>query len=967
MSHPSQKPRFPAALRQVLFRCLACAFLGGGWLRVCGQTAESPGTPARPLIVSAANDNYPYTFANESGALTGFAVDVFDAVAKRMDVRFTRVSLPGMEDLRRFGDGEFDVGLWHPHIPGRDSKAEYSVPILAVQGAVFVRKGDHRFATLGDIRDQRARVATPTQGEVFALAQGLDHGLVTKASSPECLRLLADGKVDVVLLARLTGLAQAHYLGITNVEAVGPSLEGFTVRYCFAVRRGGTGLVAKLNEGLAILFQTGEYERIYQKWFARYEPVGFSREQVIGFVAFGLAIALVGVLWALARQRQLRRRIARQAEELDESRSILAEAQSFARLGYWRHQFDGAPGATWSDEAFRIFERDPQQGVPDVEAMIGYAIAADRGRWRAAMEDLRVNGRAYDLHLTIEPRPDLQRTIHIRARLANDHAGRRTGTFGTVQDVTAWHSAEEALRQSEQLLRALYENLPLALGVVERARGEWLVVSLNPAAVRQFDLPAEPPAGRALAQLGLAPEWLQYWVRLFTRCVDEGKPLNLDFAREAPQRAFAITLVPLGQAAGRARCCFLMEDVSERRQKDAEISQGRRLRAIGELVGGIAHEFNNLLTPILLNSDLLQTEWAHVPALHQELKMIADAARRSAELTRRLLAFGRKSEQQSELLDLRAAVETNAELVRHAFDRRIRIEVNVPDGLPPLYLNSADLHQILLNLLVNARDTLTEKLAHPPAGEWTPCIQIEAVSRPVGSVAPFEPDKNPLPSGWVRLTVRDNGRGMFPAVRERIFEPFYTTKQVGQGTGLGLATVWHLVVGFGGRVNVDSVPEEGSAFHVFLPFRTIPAVTAPAAQSAPAVALGPARSLRLLLVEDEEAVANLISALLRRQSHTVTLAPNGLEGWERLSATPDAFDGVIMDLNMPGLNGQELARRARALAYDRPMVAVSGRVTEEDRTELARLGVRTILQKPFTLEELKKALAMAFVDPPKSR
>jgi CheY-like chemotaxis protein len=185
------------------------------------------------------------------------------------------------------------------------------------------------------------------------------------------------------------------------------------------------------------------------------------------------------------------------------------------------------------------------------------------------------------------------------------------------------------------------------------------------------------------------------------------------------------------------------------------------------------------------------------------------------------------------------------------------------------------------------------------------------------------------------------------AVIERIFEPFYTTKQVGQGTGLGLATVWHLVVELGGRVNVESVPGEGSAFHVFLPYRSLPSAVAPAVQPGSAAIAGSARSLRLLLVEDEEAVASLISTLLKRQGHQITLAINGLDGWERLSATPDAFDGVIMDLNMPGLNGQELARRARALAYDRPLVAVSGRVTEDDRTELARLGVRTILQKPF--------------------
>jgi signal transduction histidine kinase/ABC-type amino acid transport substrate-binding protein/ActR/RegA family two-component response regulator len=949
-----KKSRLPSAVRAgaifVLGACLLPRSVADGAARA----------PEVPLVVSAATDNFPYSYQDSSGRITGFAVDVFDAVASRMGLQFRRVPMPAMDDLRRFGAGEFDIGQWQPRIPGHDAEAEYSAPILVVQGTIFVRKGNRRFATMQDLRAQHARVATPTQGRVFALEQGLEADCVSTASSPECLRLLADGKVDAVLLSRLTGLAQAHHLGITNVEPVGHSLSGFVVRYCFVTHKGDTELMARLNEGLASLYQTEEYDRIYQRWFARYEPAAFSREELIIFVAAMLAFALIIVFWVLVRQRQLRDRITRQAEELAENRQILAEAQAFASLGCWRSHFDQPELNSWSEESYRIFERDPRLGVPGVAEMINYAVPPDRGRWRDAIAGLQADGNDYDLHLAIEPKADCRKTIHILARPVSDHTGRRIGSFGTMQDVTAWQAAEEALRQSEQLLRALYENLPLALGVVERARGEWFVVSLNPAAVRQFALTSEPPSGQALSQLGLRPEWLQYWSRLFTRCVDESHPFKLELSRDDERRDYAITLVPLGQSGGHARCCFLIEDVSERKQKDSEIAQGRRLRAIGELVGGIAHEFNNLLTPILLSSDLLQTEWAHEPRLRDELKLIADAARRSAELTRRLLAFGRKSEPHAEALELRAVVETNEELVRHAFDRRIRLETNLAPDLPTLFLNTADLHQVLLNLLVNARDTLTDKLARPPATTWIPCIRIEATSQPTGSVTPFEPGKHPLPTAWIKLTVRDNGRGMSQSVIERIFEPFYTTKQIGQGTGLGLATVWHLVANFGGRVDVESVLGEGAAFHVFLPVRPVPVGPVVSGSAAADHTKGPARSLRLLLVEDEEAVANLVSALLRRQGHEITLASNGLDGWERLSATPDAFDAVIMDLNMPGLSGQELARRARGLAYHRPMVAISGRVTDDERAGLARLEITTVLQKPFTLDELREGLARAF-------
>jgi len=916
------------------------------------------------LSTGAATDNYPYSFTDSSGRLQGFAVDVLDAIAVQMHLRIRRVPMTAMEDLRRFSAGEFDIGQWHPNFGTGGRNTEYSAPVLVVQGAIFVRKGDRRFTSMADLKREQVLIASPPQGSAFAVAQGIPNSHVLTASSPECLQLLSDGKVDAVLAARLTGLSQTQHLGIVNVETVGPSLEGFTVRYCIAAHEGNSALIAQLNEGLALLFQTGEYDRIYQRWFQRFEPARFTREQFVVSVAGALAISLLVALWALARQRQLRADLSTQASELAASRRILNEAQLFAGLGHWERIFGDPDRATWSEQTYRIFERSPSLGVPSFDELVAMVLPADRSRWQGALEGLHSVGRSFELDITAEPRPGTSKVLHLRGRPLYNEEGKLIGSFGTVQDVTIPRAVEEALRRSEQLLRALYENLPLALGVVERVRGEWRVVSLNPEAVRQFSLPAAPAAGQALNSLGLPAEWVQYWSRLFDRCVASTEPLQTELSREDQPGDFAITLVPLAADPTPARCCFLVDDITERKQKDTEISQSRRLRAIGELVGGIAHEFNNLLTPILLNADLLQAEWAHVPELHGELKLIANAARRSAELTRRLLAFGRKSEQRSEVIALPALVEASTALIRHTFDRRIRIDLAMAPDLPQLFLNAADLNQIFLNLLLNARDTLMDKLARPPQPGWTPCIQISAKVVPADSAVPipFEDGKHPPPQCWVRVSVIDNGRGMPPAVLERIFEPFYTTKQVGQGTGLGLATTWHLVNSCGGHIEVSSTFGEGSSFDVFLPVRQPPegkSSSNPPFAAVPAAA-SESGGLRLLLVEDEEPVANLISTLLKRQGHMLTIATDGLQGWNLVSSAPGDFDAVILDLNMPGLNGIQLLDRARAIGFNKPIAAVSGRVTEEDRAELTRLGVRTIILKPFTVEELQSALASAF-------
>jgi len=205
---------------------------------------------------------------------------------------------------------------------------------------------------------------------------------------------------------------------------------------------------------------------------------------------------------------------------------------------------------------------------------------------------------------------------------------------------------------------------------------------------------------------------------------------------------------------------------------------------------------------------------------------------------------------------------------------------------------------------------------------------------------------------------------MRPEVIERLFEPFYTTKQVGSGTGLGLATVWHLTTGFGGRVEVESTFGQGSSFHILLPVHAEPSSTLPASApedvASPASAAAPAPIRNLLLVDDEQAIAELVAKFLRRHGHQITAVTRADEAWSMLSAAPDAYDAIIIDLNMPGMNGVEFARRARALPFLRPIVVITGRVTDTDRQALASVDVTAILGKPFTFDEFESVLHEAF-------
>lgn len=963
--HPLKRLRFelgpfpPLPLPRICRRIFGFTFLFAVFLST-PRAAEPVPPAAPPILVGGSTDNYPYSFLDERGQLAGFSVDVFAATARAIGLKVQRVLAPSARINQLFQDGKITV---HPYFSQRTEHlgyADFSVPYLTLQGALFVRSGDQRFPSFEDLRLKHARVVTGPAGRDYALAHGLDAAQLIVTVSEDALRQLDEGRADVALFARLSASAVIYRFGLRHIETQSISLDDYVLRNGFAVNPGQAPLLARLNEGLAIIYRNGEFEAIYQKWFGRFEPARFSREEIIRYVAAALALALAGTAWALLHQRQLRRRIARQAEELAEHQTILAEAQRFALIGHWQRRLGRDEATLWSDETYRIYERDPSLGPPRFDELIAYGIPEDRARWADTLQEATLHHTSFDLEICIEPRTGLRKNLHLRGRPARDAAGRPVGLFGTVQDITSWRQAQHALLQSEQLLRALYDTLPHALGVAELTDREWRLVSINPGAAQILGFASNPLPGTTLADLKLTPERQIFWNDLFTRCVTTGTTLFIE--RTEPQRQcdYAITVVPLAPTARSPRCCFFIEDITARKRRDSEISRGRRLRAIGKLVGGIAHEFNNLLTPILLKSDQLERHPDLPPAFRGELNVITATTRRAAELTRRLLTFGRIHDHSAEAVDLPALITSNLDLVRQTSDRRIVIALLPLPPLPILHLNSGDSHQILLNLLINARDTLVEKLARPAPADWHALVEVGAALLPASAATAQQPAATGGPDHWVRLTVRDNGMGMPPAVLERIFEPFYTTKPVGAGTGLGLATVWHLVSDLGGRIEVESTVGAGTTFHVDLPVWAPPAsIPPPPAAILAAPAPRPFAPRHLLVAEDEPMISKIVMTVLNRAGHTVELAADGLTAWHLLAAAPEKFDAVLMDLNMPGYSGLELARRARALPYARPLLVMSGRVSDEDRLEFTGLKISAILQKPFTPEELLSTFVAA--------
>ncbi|MFT3783770.1 MAG: transporter substrate-binding domain-containing protein [Nibricoccus sp.] len=943
------------SLRQFFFRCLLGSILFFCvLLQAEAQYTSDNRRFEKAITVGTPTDSYPFSYQAANGSCEGFAVDLLEITARMMSIKIKRVAAPASRLMEMFQNNELDMLQSLSPGPGREAFADFSVHYMELQGSYFVRQNETRYQTPHDL--QNAEVAIPgynSIGEKFLRDNGISARLVHTHSVEESLTELNAGKHDAAFAARLSALSYIERDKLLNIRPLGQPLVGYNVRICYAVRKGDAILLARLNEGLAIVNRTGEYDEIYRKWFGKFDAPLITREKVVMYVATTLALALVVTVLAFLRQRALRKRLARQSQQIAENEAILAEAQRIAQLGNWHYDVKKRQ-LHCSPETLRILGREPDQNPPTYLRILAMMPRPERSLVHRSIRSALRDGIACDVTVPLQIAPGTVRILHATARQTRNNSGEIVRLFGTVQDITRQKVAEEGLRAREQLIRALYENVPIAMGVVEQAGTSYKFVSANPGTGRLLGLHNTSVAGRVLAELPLPTAVVEFWSHWFNEAIQQEDIYKTEFNYTAGRRHYSVTVVPLGgNTDGPRQLCFLVEDITERKEIDTEVAQGRRLRAIGELVGGIAHEFNNLLTPIMLKTELLAGEWANNARLLEEVQTISRAAKRGADLTRRLLTFGRRTDSRREEVFLHQIVRANFELLQPTIDRRIELHMQVPESLPTLFLNPSELHQIILNLLLNARDTLLDKLARPTPPSWAARITVEAMEHSVGPLDSASPFSSRPPASWMRITVADNGMGMPPEVQERIFEPFYTTKEVGKGTGLGLATVWHLVNRLGGKINVESKPDVGSTFYVWLPIssarNTIP-------QSRPPVEIRESKATaNILLVEDDELVARSVSTILRKASHQVTHFTNGNDAWKHLTENP-GYDLLLLDLDLPGISGIEITRRARTANYGGKIMIASGRLTEDEIRELDSLRVSTKLFKPFTPQVLNAAV-----------
>lgn len=383
----------------------------------------------------------------------------------------------------------------------------------------------------------------------------------------------------------------------------------------------------------------------------------------------------------------------------------------------------------------------------------------------------------------------------------------------------------------------------------------------------------------------------------------------------------------------------------------SKLAQSQKLEAIGRLAGGVAHDFNNLLTAISGFAELLEADLEEGAGRLEDVREIRRAANRASELTSQLLTFARRQVVAPRVVSVNCLVAGVSRMLTRLLGEHIDLRLELAPSKPYVCVDPAQLEQVLVNLAINARDAM------PQGGRLT--IATSVASRVDSGVVEAGRASDAAP--WVRLSVIDTGTGMTPEVAAQIFEPFFTTKPMGQGTGLGLAMAYGAVAQAGGRLTVDTVLGEGSAFHVWLP--QVPAEAAEEAGATSEGAFGAADGRgRVLLVEDEESVRTLASRLLGGLGYHVETAATGVEALAR-SQVDGPFDVLVTDVVMPGMNGREVAAALRARQPDLPVLFVSGHSADALDLRPDRESRTDFLAKPFTRADLAERL-QALLDQP---
>ncbi len=545
--------------------------------------------------------------------------------------------------------------------------------------------------------------------------------------------------------------------------------------------------------------------------------------------------------------------------------------------------------------------------------------------------------------------------ISVSLSAIKDDIGNPENVIAIHRDITFQKDAEKELRESEEKFRMIFEN---ANDEIVYMGKDGNIIDVNDKVEEIWGYKREEVIGRNYAEFGFVSEAeMENMATLFSDLF-EGKPVQIH-EMKAMRRDGSTVYVEINSRAVMRNnevigFLSIVRDITnrklaedEKKNLEAMLQQAQKLEAIGTLAGGIAHDFNNILTPIMGFTEMTINTLSEKSKNKRKLDEVLKAADRAKSLVKQLLAFGRPNEENMFPMQLQPIIKEVVKLIRSTIPTTIEITTHIDQDCGAVLVDATQIHQLVMNLCTNAYQSMQEK-----GGVLN--VSLNETSIGVSDYAMF-PDMTPGP--YVQLIISDTGHGMGRETLKKIFEPYFTTKPVGVGSGIGLSVVHGIVKNHSGGINVYSEVGKGSTFKVFLPIAAMGDKKETVTSDKTIIPVG---SERILVVDDEYAIVQMMKDMLENIGYHITPRTSSIEALEAFKANHEKYDMVITDQTMPNMTGVALSRKMLEIRPDIPIILCTGFSEQIDEDRAQQLGIKGYLMKPVTLKEVANKIRKIF-------
>lgn len=894
---------------------------------------------AHPVISIAIDPDWaPVEFTDSHGEAAGISQDYLKIIEWKLGVTFKRVTdLSWAESYPLSRRWEIDMTLAVTVTPEREAFWAFTRPYMKMPLVIFAQS-DVTF--ISGVRELAGKTVAVVEG--YAAGEWIQKDFpqvkLLKVKNVQAgLELLQKGQVFAFIDNMLVGSYHLVKQKLTNIKIAGET--PYVSSVSIAVRKDWAILAGILQKALDSISET-ERERIYQKWVPVQYERGFNYTIVWQALAAFSAIVLFLLFW--------NRRLSREIRYRKNAEAALSESEMRMR-------------DILNNVGANVFMKDSQYRFTYVNNKVCDLLGREEQDILGRTSDDFFSPKSVEIRQSDRQVIENGESVHCEGKdlfqtemfdceywivkiPLRDRAGKIYGLCGIATDISELIRAQQALRESEEQYRNLIMYSPDAIFVNHNDS----IILLNNACLKLFGARTmEELLGKSPYKLFHPGDHERIRERIH-RLRDLGEPVSLAEERIVRLDGEIVDVEVLAapfQIGGTNAIHVILRDITERKRTEeakekleAQLVQAQKMESVGRLAGGVAHDFNNMLGVIIGHAEMALDEVDPAQTVYRDLQEILKAAQRSADLTRRLLAFARRQAIAPKVLDLNETVGGMLQMLQRLIGEDIDLMWKPCPELLPIEADPSQIDQVLANLCVNARDAI--------GGVGKVTIETDCLSLDDNFCREHA---GLIPGDYVLLAVSDNGSGMDTHVLEHLFEPFFTTKEPGRGTGLGLATVYGIVQQNKGVINVYSEPGHGTTFKIWFPRASAGRAGGQLGQNERADLRG---TETILLVEDEKSILAMARTILEQNGYTVLPARNPAEALSLYQSHQGTIHLLITDVVMPGMNGKDLNEKLKAWNPELKCLFMSG-YTEN---VIAHQGILDdgihFLQKPFSVKAL---------------